>query len=295
MTSDTAAARDSFCIIIPAHNEESVIDRCLAFVPDLEPGEAVVIVVPNGCTDRTAELARRTETVKVVELDVPSKSAALNEGDRVAQGFPRVYLDADIVTSTATLRALADVLSTPGTLVAAPTPEFTLDGRPWIVRAFYRIYRQIPYVTDGLIGLGIYGLSSEGRARFEHFPPVTADDLFVQRLFAPTERTVLGTCSFRVETPRNLRSLIAVRTRTAFGNRELAGWSDREAVSLVDRTTDTTVVALVRMVRRNPQLLPAVAVYSAVTVIARVRARRRAAQVWQRDDTTRATLGDGLG
>jgi glycosyltransferase involved in cell wall biosynthesis len=295
MTSDTTAARDSFCIIIPAHNEESVIDRCLAFVPELQPGEAAVIVVPNGCTDRTAELARRTETVNVVELDVPSKSAALNEGDRVARGFPRVYLDADIVISTATLRALADVLSTPGTLVAAPTPEFALDRRPWTVRAFSRIYRQIPYVTEGLIGLGIYGLSSEGRARFERFPPVTADDLFVQRLFAPTERTVLGTCSFRVETPRNLRSLIAVRTRTAFGNRELAGWSDREAVSLIDRTTDTTVVALVRMVRRNPRLLPAVAVYSAVTVIARVRARRRAAQVWQRDHTTRATMGNGLG
>ena len=45
-------------VIIPAHNEESVIARCLeAFVTGAEPGELEAIVVANGCSDATAEIA----------------------------------------------------------------------------------------------------------------------------------------------------------------------------------------------------------------------------------------------
>ncbi|MDQ1485296.1 MAG: hypothetical protein QOJ62_989 [Actinomycetota bacterium] len=289
MTDGTTRDRDGFCVIIPAHNEESVVGRCLsAFLPDLEPGEASVVVVPNGCTDSTEAVARQHNGVDVVVLSHSSKSAALNAGDAFADGFPRIYLDADIVISADTLRALAGALSAPGALVAAPRVTFALNGRPWTVRAFYDVYGRLPYVADGLIGLGLYGLSREGRERFESFPPVTADDLFVQRLFEPSERTVLDAHSFAVQTPRTTRSLIAVRTRTAFGNAELHGWAENRPGRAAERSTDTTLAALVNLLRRNPRLMPAVAVYAAVTIAARVAARRRSARHWQRDDTTRA-------
>src|SRR4051794_10857255 len=46
-------------IVIPAHNEEAVLARCLrVLLAGSQPGELDVIVVANACTDRTAEIAR---------------------------------------------------------------------------------------------------------------------------------------------------------------------------------------------------------------------------------------------
>src|SRR4051794_31851306 len=71
----------TFSVVIPAHDEESVIGRCLAaWSGELEPGEAEVVVVANGCSDGTAEAARDFG-VRVLELPAASKSAALNAGD----------------------------------------------------------------------------------------------------------------------------------------------------------------------------------------------------------------------
>ena len=62
------------------------------------PGELDVVVVCNGCTDQTAELARSCGyQVRVVELASASKPAALRIGDAAALAFPRLYLDADVI------------------------------------------------------------------------------------------------------------------------------------------------------------------------------------------------------
>ena len=46
-------------VVIAAHNEAAVLGRCLrGLLADAEPGEFDVVVVPNGCTDATAEKAR---------------------------------------------------------------------------------------------------------------------------------------------------------------------------------------------------------------------------------------------
>ena len=59
-------------IIIPAHNEEASIGRCLsALLSGSHPGEFEIIVVCNGCSDGTANVARGFgSTVRVVELEV---------------------------------------------------------------------------------------------------------------------------------------------------------------------------------------------------------------------------------
>jgi glycosyltransferase involved in cell wall biosynthesis len=99
-------------IVVPAHNEERVLGRTLsALLADTSPSEFDVVVVANGCTDGTAEVARGFGGVRVVETDVPSKSHALRLGDETAAGFPRVYLDADVVLPAAHVRALCAALS----------------------------------------------------------------------------------------------------------------------------------------------------------------------------------------
>lgn len=275
----------SFSVVVPAHDEAEVIQRCLqAFLPWSGPRVAQVVVVANGCTDDTADRASQVPGVHVVELPVGNKRAALNAGDAVVQAMPRVYLDADIVLSSEALAALVAVLDTGRAIAAAPVPRFVVDGRPWLVRAFYRTYEALPYVRDGLVGLGVVGLSAAGRARFGDFPDAIADDLFVQRLFAPSERVVVREHSFDVQTPRSLRSLVAVRTRTAQGNAQLA--ETAPGAGNFALTTGGTVRALAAHVVRDPRRLPAAVVYAGVTVAARRRATRTD-QVWHRDATTR--------
>src|ERR1700736_3335542 len=101
-------------VVIAARNEEAVIGRCLrALLAAAAPGELEVIVVCNGCSDGTSSVVGAAyPTVKVVELPVASKVAALNAGDDVAQAFPRFYVDADVELTTESLRAVAQVLTT---------------------------------------------------------------------------------------------------------------------------------------------------------------------------------------
>lgn len=278
-------------VIIPAYDEERVIGRCLeALAPHTQPGSSPrveVVVAANGCHDRTADVARSHRGVTVLDIPIGSKSLALNEGDGAASAFPRIYLDADIALSSEALPALVAALSGPEPLVAAPRIRFDLSRSSWPVRAFYRVFSELPYVKDGLVGLGVYGLSRAGRERFERFPDLVADDLYVQRLFAPEERRVTSG-TFTVAAPRTLKSLLAVRVRVAKGNAGLAAHDDDAKFAA---STTSTGRALVDLLRRRPTLAPSVAVYLAVTLAARARARRRSARhagTWERDDSTRS-------
>ena len=152
-------------MVLPAHDEETVLRAALSFVSGLEPGEAEVVVVANGCRDRTVDIARSVPGVLVVELPEGNKAAALNAGDAATSAFPRIYLDADVRLDVDAVRRLAEVPSVPAPVVAAPRVDFRTEGRPWPVRAFYDTYRRLPYTTEGLVGLGVYALSEQGRRR----------------------------------------------------------------------------------------------------------------------------------
>ena len=288
----------TFAVVIPAHDEESVIGRCLRFAAELEPGEAEIVVVANGCQDATARAAARAPGVTVVEVPAAGKAAALNAGDRASSAFPRIYLDADIEVDVGALRSMRDRLVPDRPLVCAPAVRFRTEGRPWTVRAFYRIYAGLPYASENLVGLGIYGVSAAGRRRFGSFPPVTNDDRFVQQLFSPQERVMLRHEEFGVETPRTLAALVAVRTRVAAGNAELASLTGPAGLpdDVGHRSTGgSTLEALARMVARRPYLLPHATVYAGVVAVARWRSRAgsstgRHTQTevrWLRDNTTR--------
>ena len=152
------------------------------------PGELEVIVACNGCTDRTADIARGFgEPVRVLETDQASKTAALNAADEVATGFPRFYVDADVVLDLASIRAMAAVLERGDALLAAPSLRMDLSKTTWPVRAYYRVWTSLPY-NQVMVGTGAYGLSRAGRARFDRFPDVIADDGFVRFQFRPGER-----------------------------------------------------------------------------------------------------------
>jgi glycosyltransferase involved in cell wall biosynthesis len=272
-------------VIIPAHNEASVIARCLgALLRGSQPGELEIIVACNGCSDATADIARQVAPMAtVLDLAEASKVAALNAGDDAATVFPRIYLDADVELTIEDLRRTVKAFEEPGVLCAAPRPEFVLDERPWTIRSFYRIWSRIPYLTEDMVGSGVYALNAVGRSRFGHFPSLTADDQFIMELFARPERRSVPDATFRLHTPRRLSGLLAMRTRVYRGNWELS----RSAASGGQGPTPAGRM-VVDLARRDPRQAPAVALYLGVNLLARYRAKRNPHARWERDLSARA-------
>jgi glycosyltransferase involved in cell wall biosynthesis len=279
----------SIPVVIPAHNEARVIGRCLeALRAGIDPPELEIVVVCNGCDDDTADRARAADgRTRVIETPIASKALALNAGDKTVTGFPRFYIDADVVISAEAIRLIASRLGG-DVLAASPTMDVDLSRSSWPVRAYYRIWTQLPYVREGMMGVGVYALSEEGRRRFDEFPDVISDDGYVRMLFGPTERSRVEGAKVQVTAPRRLDDLIRIKTRSRLGLYQLhsryAEIASREQRSKSYRGAAGTVAF-------RPWLWPHAGVYLAVQLMTRRRARRQLASldsyVWERDVSSR--------
>jgi glycosyltransferase involved in cell wall biosynthesis len=277
-------------IVIAAHNEEAVIGRCLhALLQDVQPNELEVVVVCNGCTDRTADVARaHGDKVQVTETAQASKTAALNAGDALVSGFPRFYVDADVVLPLFSVRRIAERLGETGRPVAAPVMSVDLRESSLAVRAYYRVWSELPYVEEGMIGVGVYALSEEGRRRFGRFPEVIADDGYVRMLFGRDERIRADEAPVRIYAPAGFLDLVRIKTRSRLGRYQLR----QRFPELVahERTTKSYRDAIGTIVVR-PWLWPAAIVYAAVLVVSRRRANVQLSSienyVWERDQSSR--------
>ena len=226
----TATDPTEFTVIIPAHNEEAVIARCLETLLADRPSDSKmqVIVAANGCNDRTATIARQAAPDAIV-LDLPegSKTAAMNAANREALYFPRIYLDADVQCSYGSLLAVAKVLREPGVMAAAPALRMDLSRSNWLVSAYYRVWLTQPYVKRALVGSGCFGLSRAAYDRIGDFPAITGDDIWVYSRFPEAERRNIATDDhgrdvwFLVSPPRRAIDQIRVETRRRLGNEQV--------------------------------------------------------------------------
>lgn len=275
-------------VVIAAHNEEAVIRDCLdAVLAGEQP--PTVIVSANGCTDRTVAVSERPGVV-VIDRTQPGKAAALNAGDRVAVGFPRIYLDADIIVPRGAVAALAAaVQNQDGVLVAVPRRRIDVDDSSWPVRAYFAINERLPAFRAGLFGRGMITLSHAGRARFDAFPDLIADDLFLDSLFEPHERSVVAAAEVVVRAPRTTRDLLNRLARVRRGNAQLRA-ADTGAAGAV-RPSDRWAW-LRDVVLPKPWLAPAAIPYVIITLMAAVRARG-AGTDWGHDASSRVVDSEG--
>lgn len=103
-------------LIIPAFNEEKIINKTLAtvtqFLKDKKyPWE--IIVVDDGSSDNTSKIVKKTKNAKIrlVKLSAnKGKGAALRAGIKVAKGDYILYSDADLSVSIANIDKFMDYL-----------------------------------------------------------------------------------------------------------------------------------------------------------------------------------------
>jgi glycosyltransferase involved in cell wall biosynthesis len=280
-------------VVIPAHDEAGVIRRCLdALVEGFAPGELDVVVVANGCQDDTVALAGSSSyPVRVIDLAAASKPAALRAGDAAALWLPRLYLDADVVLSGAAARIVLARLRD-GAVAARPPITYDFARSSALVRRYYRARSRMPAVLSSLWGAGVYGLSAVGRGRFDEFPDMVADDLWLDRQFAPDEIEIVDCPAVMVMVPRRPRELIRVLRRAYRGKSE----QRREPVTDARSrgTIRATLGDLVRTVGAGPAASLDAATYATFAASARVAlafatvpGRRGPSGAWERDESSR--------
>ncbi len=290
---DIAGVPTAASVIIPAHNEESIIRQCLdTIVSQQGIDEYEVLVVCNGCTDQTAEIvAAEYPTVRVLECPVASKVAALNMGDEHATFFPKFFIDADVTLSPGCIATMVAAMDESAKPVAAPTMVFDTSQATWAAKQFHQIWQRSPYFTSGnLVGAGFYGISKEARARFDEFPDLLADDMFIPMSFDPHERLSVAGCTFTPALPRRVRDLVRIEIRR---HTAVAQFHD-EFPEALDRAGDDAFAqghGWLADELPNPRDWPGIAIYVGVKVWARVaghlRLRREGTSEWTQDRSTR--------
>jgi cellulose synthase/poly-beta-1,6-N-acetylglucosamine synthase-like glycosyltransferase len=97
-------------LVVPAYDEEEVIERKIANARELDyPADRLqVVVASDGSTDRTAELARSAGADLVLELPRGGKVAALNQAVRQANGQVLAFSDANSYWRPEALRRIVE-------------------------------------------------------------------------------------------------------------------------------------------------------------------------------------------
>jgi glycosyltransferase involved in cell wall biosynthesis len=271
-------------VIIPAHNEATVIRECLdALFAGVDPHAFQVVVSCNGCTDGTADVVRNLPyPVTVLEQKAASKPRALRLAESACDAFPRLYVDADVTlpgsSAVAVLERLAD-----GVLAARPPVRYDTSSSSTLVRRFHHARGAVPTLHTSLWGAGVYGLSRQGRDRFGAFPDVVGDDLFVDRLFAAHEVEIVDCEPVTVRAPRRTADLVRLLRRS------FRGKAEADAVTTSDRSsTGRTLFFVLRHGGQSPGAALDALAYIALVLVSRAQARLRPRVRWERDESSRS-------
>lgn len=218
-------------VIVPANNEAQYISRCLKalLASDSLPGGAEAVIVANGCTDDTAEVARSFADRAgqcgwgwtVLDLPDGGKMGALNAGDAVAQGVVRAYLDADVIVSPSLLGRITQALTSTDRPAYASGRPLISPARSFVTRAYARLWAQLPFARSEAPGFGLFAVNAAGRARWGIFPDIISDDTFVRLSFTPDERIEVP-ASYEWPMVEGFSRLVRVRRRQDRGVAQIA-------------------------------------------------------------------------
>lgn len=265
-------------IVIPARGEAATLSKVLrVLLAEGEGFQMSVVLVLNGegvidMTNRARPFmetfAAAGQRLTVVQSSAASKPAALNLGDECRDGRGSViYLDADATLLPGTLRLLGSALDVAEPRLVGPRPHLVSDAN-WLSRNWAEVWRQLPSVRT-FIGHGCYAVNSAGRARWQTFPDVRADDAYVFSRFDQKERHLVG--GMLVNVPRGSHLPKTVR-RWADGNAEL------RALGMAD--IGSPALANLRALAARPALWPSLLAFMVVQARASTYARSGSTSGW---------------
>jgi dolichyl-phosphate beta-glucosyltransferase len=182
---DTAAGSTMLSIVIPALNEEHrlpvTLERLCTYLAQ-QPYMWEIIVVPNGCTDSTAGVARVAACdeprIRVVEIDVRGKGLAAKAGALASTGDVVFLCDADLSMPPERLASFleaierADVVA--GSREAGAARRF---DEPWHRHIMGRIFNHLVRI------MAVPGID-DTQCGFKAFRRDAALDLFGQQTVA---------------------------------------------------------------------------------------------------------------
>ena len=271
-------------VVIPALNEATTIRRCLdALLIGFAPGELDVVVSCNGCTDGTANIVRSSwPAVQVLEVTRASKPAALRAADQALSVFPRIYLDADVVLPATSARQILEYLRTGPALAARPPISYDTTDADAMVRSYYRARSRLFSLKRSLWGGGAYAVSAAGRARYDAYPEIIADDLFADKWFRRSEIEIIGSEPSVITVPRRVGDLFRVLRRKYLGNVQI-----QDLPEPPELTAQSTLRDLSAMVMSSPGAAVDAAVFLATVTAVRITLRLSPPAGWNRDESSR--------
>ena len=113
MYSRTDSAKPRISVVIPAHNEERYVARCISSIrkaADVYGGDVEIIVVCNRCTDATEAIAK-ANGARVVHDETRCIASVRNAGIKAAMGNIIVTIDCDNRMTEGTLAEIAELLT----------------------------------------------------------------------------------------------------------------------------------------------------------------------------------------
>jgi glycosyltransferase involved in cell wall biosynthesis len=192
-------------IIIPAYNAETYIEECLSSMTDFMADNLEILVVNDGSTDKTEEIAercrQRDSRIVLITIDNGGVSRARNTGLEKASGEFILFLDADDYLLKPAFEKLTTIIEG-GNYDFAAFSRMILeaDGRTWL-NAFPQIQEQsedkavidsIMY-TDSLFNecwgkLYRKTIIDEHSLRFPVGVPIGEDLMFVMQYYSHCQK-----------------------------------------------------------------------------------------------------------
>ncbi|MGN1159551.1 MAG: glycosyltransferase family 2 protein [Lachnospiraceae bacterium] len=170
--------KEKISVIVPAYHAEPFLEGCLKSICCQTYDDLEILVIDNGSTDRTGEIADRLAAedsrIKVIHEEKTGVSGARNAGIEQATGAYLTFVDADDRICPKMIETLYRALHTNGCDVA---------GCDFFMTDTYDVFKE-PMGTDGAVGnTADSGQNQKESVLYEEAELLNGSEFIKHRLF----------------------------------------------------------------------------------------------------------------